>query len=38
MSFHSPLVFQLIMESGYPDDLIELRLMFEPAYAVMAME
>ena len=34
----SPLVFQLIMESGYPDDLIELRLMFEPAYAVMAME
>jgi GntR family transcriptional repressor for pyruvate dehydrogenase complex len=36
--FLSPLVFQLIMESGYPDDLIELRLMFEPAYAVMAME
>jgi GntR family transcriptional repressor for pyruvate dehydrogenase complex len=34
----SPLVFQLIMESGYPDDLIELRLMFEPAAAVMAME
>jgi len=34
----SPLVFQLIMESGYPDDLIELRLMFEAAYAVMAME
>jgi GntR family transcriptional repressor for pyruvate dehydrogenase complex len=34
----SPLVFQLIMEAGYPDDLIELRLMFEPAYSVMAME
>jgi GntR family transcriptional repressor for pyruvate dehydrogenase complex len=34
----SPLVFQLIMEAGYPDDLIDLRLMFEPAYAVMAME
>ena len=34
----SPLVFQLIMESGYPDDLIELRLMFEPAAAVMAMD
>ena len=34
----SPLVFQLIMESGYPDDLVELRLMFEPAAAVMAME
>jgi GntR family transcriptional repressor for pyruvate dehydrogenase complex len=34
----SPLVFQLIMEAGYPDDLIELRLMFEPAFSVMAME
>jgi GntR family transcriptional regulator, transcriptional repressor for pyruvate dehydrogenase complex len=34
----SPLVFQLIMEAGYPDDLVELRLMFEPAFAVMAME
>jgi GntR family transcriptional repressor for pyruvate dehydrogenase complex len=34
----SPLVFQLIMEAGYPDDLIQLRLMFEPAYSVMAME
>lgn len=34
----SPLVFQLIMEAGYPDDLIDLRLMFEPAYSVMAME
>jgi GntR family transcriptional repressor for pyruvate dehydrogenase complex len=34
----SPLVFQLIMEAGYPDDLVELRLMFEPAYSVMAME
>jgi GntR family transcriptional repressor for pyruvate dehydrogenase complex len=34
----SPLVFQLIMEAGYPDDLVELRLMFEPAFSVMAME
>lgn len=34
----SPLVFQLIMEAGYPDDLVELRLMFEPAFCVMAME
>ncbi len=34
----SPLVFQLIMQSGYPDDLVDLRLMFEPAAAVMAME
>jgi GntR family transcriptional repressor for pyruvate dehydrogenase complex len=34
----SPLVFQLLIEAGYPDDLIELRLMFEPAFSVMAME
>lgn len=34
----SPLLFQLIMQSGYPNDLVELRLMFEPAAAVMAME
>ncbi len=34
----SPLVFHLIMESGYPDDLVELRLMFEPAFSVMAMQ
>jgi GntR family transcriptional repressor for pyruvate dehydrogenase complex len=34
----SPMIFQLIMESGYPDDLVELRLMFEPALTVMAME
>lgn len=34
----SPLVFHLIMGGGYPDDLIELRLMFEPAFSVMAME
>lgn len=33
----SPMIFQLLMESGYPDDLVELRLMFEPAYTVMAM-
>jgi GntR family transcriptional repressor for pyruvate dehydrogenase complex len=33
----SPMIFQLIMESGYPDDLVELRLMFEPAFTVMAM-
>ena len=34
----SPLLFQLIIESGYPEDLVELRLMFEPAFSVMAME
>lgn len=26
------------MEVGYPDDLVDLRLMFEPAFSVMAME
>jgi GntR family transcriptional repressor for pyruvate dehydrogenase complex len=31
-------VFQLIIEAGYPEDLVELRLMFEPAFSVMAME
>jgi GntR family transcriptional repressor for pyruvate dehydrogenase complex len=34
----NPLIFQLILESGYPEDLVELRRMFEPAYSVMAME
>jgi GntR family transcriptional repressor for pyruvate dehydrogenase complex len=35
--FVSPLIFQLITESGYPDDLVQLRMMFEPAASVMAM-
>jgi GntR family transcriptional repressor for pyruvate dehydrogenase complex len=26
------------VESGYPDDLVELRLMFEPAFSAMAMQ
>jgi GntR family transcriptional repressor for pyruvate dehydrogenase complex len=34
----SPLVFQLILENGYPKDLLDLRIMFEPAYTVMAMK
>lgn len=34
----NPMIFQLLMESGYPDDLVELRMMFEPALCVMAME
>jgi len=34
----SPMLFQLIVENGYPADLVELRLMFEPAFSVMAME
>jgi GntR family transcriptional regulator, transcriptional repressor for pyruvate dehydrogenase complex len=36
-AYISPMIFQLIMESGYPEDLVELRLMFEPAFTVMAM-
>jgi GntR family transcriptional regulator, transcriptional repressor for pyruvate dehydrogenase complex len=35
--FVSPLIFQLIIESGYPEDLVQLRMMFEPAASVMAM-
>ena len=34
----SPLLFRLITEHGYPTDLVELRMMFEPAFTVMAME
>lgn len=34
----SPLLFQLIVENGYSADLVELRLMFEPAFSIMAME
>jgi GntR family transcriptional repressor for pyruvate dehydrogenase complex len=34
----SPLIFQLILENGYPRDLLDLRIMFEPAYTVMAMK
>jgi GntR family transcriptional repressor for pyruvate dehydrogenase complex len=34
----SPMIFQLILDNGYPEDLVELRLMFEPAFSVMAME
>jgi GntR family transcriptional regulator, transcriptional repressor for pyruvate dehydrogenase complex len=36
-AYISPMIFQLILESGYPEDLVELRLMFEPAFTVMAM-
>lgn len=34
----SPMIFQLMLDNGYPEDLVELRLMFEPAYSVMAVE
>jgi len=36
--FISPLIFQLIIENGYPNDLVELRMMFEPAFVVMAAQ
>ena len=32
-----PLIFQLILENKNPRDLIELRMMFEPAFTSMAM-
>lgn len=34
----NPMVFQLILAKGIPQDLIDLRKMFEPAYSIMAME
>ncbi|MDD9304953.1 MAG: FadR family transcriptional regulator [Desulfobacter sp.] len=34
----NPMVFQLILAKGIPQDLLNLRKMFEPAYSVMAME
>ena len=32
-----PLVFQLILASGQTQDIIDFRIMFEPAYSLMAM-
>jgi GntR family transcriptional repressor for pyruvate dehydrogenase complex len=32
-----PLIFQLIMASGQTQDIIDFRIMFEPAYTLMAM-
>jgi GntR family transcriptional repressor for pyruvate dehydrogenase complex len=34
----NPLIFQLILEQATNNDLMELRRMFEPAYALIAME
>lgn len=34
----SPLLLQLLTAGGYPEDLVELRRMFEPAFCLMAME
>ena len=33
----NPLIFQLIMEGGRIDDVVDIRMMFEPAYTIMAM-
>jgi GntR family transcriptional repressor for pyruvate dehydrogenase complex len=37
-SMIDPLIFQLILEDRNPKDLIELRMMFEPAFTLMAMK
>lgn len=34
----NPLVFQLIIENSNPRDVAELRMMFEPAYTLLALE
>jgi len=31
----SPLLFRLMLEAGYPDDLVEVQLMVEPAFSIM---
>jgi GntR family transcriptional repressor for pyruvate dehydrogenase complex len=34
----NPIVFQLIIAGGNTDDIIDLRMIFEPAYSIMAMK
>lgn len=34
----NPLIFQMILEQATNEDLLELRMMFEPAYALIAMD
>jgi GntR family transcriptional regulator, transcriptional repressor for pyruvate dehydrogenase complex len=34
----NPLIFQMILEQATNEDLMELRMMFEPAYALIAMQ
>lgn len=34
----TPLIFQMILEQATNEDLLELRMMFEPAYALIAMK
>lgn len=33
-----PLIFQLILQSSRPPDVVELRMMYEPAYTLLAMQ
>ena len=33
-----PLIFQLILQSGRSPDVVELRMMYEPAYTLLAMQ
>lgn len=34
----NPMIFQMIVQNGTPTDIVDLRMMFEPAYTLMAME
>ena len=34
----NPMLFQLLVEKGTTKDIVDFRMMFEPAYALMAME
>ena len=36
--FINSMIFQLILENGHTEDILDLRIMFEPAYSAMAME
>ena len=33
-----PLIFQLILQDSRPPDVVELRMMYEPAYTMLAMQ
>ena len=33
-----PLIFQLMLQNGEPKDITDLRMIFEPAYTIVAME
>ncbi len=36
--FINSIIFQFVVQDGDPNDIVQLRTMFEPAYTVMAME